>query len=826
MSLATEKYGGINLAGHVSNNNVNGIFADTIIASPFIVPNQIISDFNIQLQFEVNGPGFMLNDIIRASRYDYDVNGNPINIYNVDAQVTEIVKGDVAKVKLLDGNSLSFITSDNFKYGMDFVRVGNTTDTTRQGSVYMTSIGTGAPYIDVIDGVSSVNLINDPSTLKVRLGKLSGITDPLLGTLSDYGIYTQNGYFRGTLFLGNASASGVGVGVWMDKTGIFRAGDPSLDINGNPNDMIKFDPVVGELDIYSKKIKILSTSFRLDTTVTQPIIALGTSASAMTFALGTGFYTDGSGVLRVGSYSTNSGAKNRLEYDGINLNIFDYANNNIFSIGSATSATFGNMTISNALTIGTLGNISIFNAGAGANGFVLDQAGIRGYDTVLGETFNLPTNGTAPTFSSGVIDKTIFKIYTSGVIRTSDTVGDGSSLSAGLLINNTGLYGVAANQLAANANVKILNDGSGQLAGGNISWTSAGVLTVSGYTPTGSANKTYQQTTAPASGMATGDIWLDTSNGNKPYSYNGTAWIAAYTLINGGNIITGTITASQINLATINTTSLNNNAGWTNGATWGSNLYGIPTTLGSASAAGLYLNSSYMGYYDGSTWKTYMDSSGNFGLSGSSGGSLTWTASTNALAINNGTISGSTITGGTLQTSPGGQRIVIDTSNQILFYGTSGYSGSIYGSDILIISSFRVISSSSNMFVNSYGQITWMDILTLVSIYIDGYSIKFGTNTGAGGTSTFDGYLQRMSSTILQTNYTFNALGGYQINGSPLNFSNLAGTITSAQTGLSTTTAPSVTSVAPAPVIYGSNGAVLTTPSTWLVINGYKVPAY
>lgn len=34
----------------------------------------------------------------------------------------------------------------------------------------------------------------------------------------------------------------------------------------------------------------------------------------------------------------------------------------------------------------------------------------------------------------------------------------------------------------------------------------------------------YKQTTAPASGMGTGDLWFDTDDGNKVYRYSGSAW--------------------------------------------------------------------------------------------------------------------------------------------------------------------------------------------------------------------------------------------------------------------------------------------------------------
>lgn len=101
----------------------------------------------------------------------------------------------------------------------------------------------------------------------------------------------------------------------------------------------------------------------------------------------------------------------------------------------------------------------------GSSGVIMDSAGLRGYDTILGQTFNLPTNGDAPTFSSGIIREVIWEITTNSVMRTSETVGDGTSNSYGILINNTGIYGCGANQTLVEANLKALIDGTVRLRG-------------------------------------------------------------------------------------------------------------------------------------------------------------------------------------------------------------------------------------------------------------------------------------------------------------------------------------------------------------------------
>jgi len=103
--------------------------------------------------------------------------------------------------------------------------------------------------------------------------------------------------------------------------------------------------------------------------------------------------------------------------------------------------------------------------GSGSNGVLMDKDGIKVYDDVLGMVVNLPSDGSAPSFSSGIIQETIFEINTNAVLRTSETVGDGSADSAGVLINNSGFYACEANQTLGNANVRIDAFGNGYFSG-------------------------------------------------------------------------------------------------------------------------------------------------------------------------------------------------------------------------------------------------------------------------------------------------------------------------------------------------------------------------
>jgi hypothetical protein len=74
-------------------------------------------------------------------------------------------------------------------------------------------------------------------------------------------------------------------------------------------------------------------------------------------------------------------------------------------------------------------------------------------------------------------------------------------------------------------------------------------------------------------------------------------------------------------------------------------LINRPPTVLVGGTSGLYLGSSYLGYYDGSDWKTYMQNNGNFYLSGPGTNSLSWV---NGVLTINGAI---TIIGGNAATT-------------------------------------------------------------------------------------------------------------------------------------------------------------------------------
>jgi len=121
-----------------------------------------------------------------------------------------------------------------------------------------------------------------------------------------------------------------------------------------------------------------------------------------------------------------------------------------------------------------------------------------------------------------------------------------------------------------------------------------------------------------------------------------------------------------------------------------------PATLVSV-ASGLYLGPTFLGYYNGSDWKTYMQNNGNFFLSGAGSDSLSW--SSGVLSIN-GAIN---ITGGNAATD----------ANALLYATRAATSASLSGSAALTAASNAANSASisasavdDKVFTNALGRIT------------------------------------------------------------------------------------------------------------------------
>jgi hypothetical protein len=159
---------------------------------------------NYRMGLEDNLIPFAVDDLLRAQRFTGS------GVYQSNVKVIFISPGVYMDVELISGDAPAA--------GMVYVRLGNTTTAARQGSVYLTSEDSDAPFIDIADGVAAFGDWGASSKIKVRLGKLDGITDTDFPGMSGYGLYTDNAYLKGTIVAG----SGL-IGGWaIDTTRIWK----------------------------------------------------------------------------------------------------------------------------------------------------------------------------------------------------------------------------------------------------------------------------------------------------------------------------------------------------------------------------------------------------------------------------------------------------------------------------------------------------------------------------------------------------------------------------------------------------------------------------
>jgi hypothetical protein len=176
--------------------------------------------------------GFLPGDIIRAQQVEW--NGSSFaGVYQSNLEVTGVTNlYTFVGARVATGDSAAAV-------GYEYVRLGNASDTTRQGTVYITSDDSNAPFIDIVDTVRSHAEWNTAGKVKARLGKLSGISDAVFGTLSGYGLYSDNVYLRGSIyatsgsFTGSITAASGTVGGWAIASTTLAGSNVTLSSAGS-----------------------------------------------------------------------------------------------------------------------------------------------------------------------------------------------------------------------------------------------------------------------------------------------------------------------------------------------------------------------------------------------------------------------------------------------------------------------------------------------------------------------------------------------------------------------------------------------------------------
>lgn len=217
--------------------------------------------------------GFLYGDLIRAQQVNW--NGSSYDfVMQSNLEVTGVSSLYVYQAALVSGSAPAA--------GYDYVRLGNTVDTSRQGSVYITSDDSAAPFIDIVDGVRSFSDWNSAGVARVRVGKLTGISDAAFGgPLTGYGLYGNNVYLKGQMIvtggsLGGLAASDVNANTTTIDGGKITANSiTALQIAAGTisTTLLNFAPVlegniVAKLNATSEGLKIAANLIQIDGTTT------------------------------------------------------------------------------------------------------------------------------------------------------------------------------------------------------------------------------------------------------------------------------------------------------------------------------------------------------------------------------------------------------------------------------------------------------------------------------------------------------------------------------------------------------------------------------
>jgi hypothetical protein len=123
----------------------------------------------LEFAIETEGPhGFAVNDLLRAQRFTQAGGGGAV--FQSDLFVTA-VPNTTTLVANRQGTTAAPVP------GMDYVRLGNTQDPNRQGSIYLTADDLNAPYIQILDGVDTYAAWGSAAKTKGRIGQLKGSYD-------------------------------------------------------------------------------------------------------------------------------------------------------------------------------------------------------------------------------------------------------------------------------------------------------------------------------------------------------------------------------------------------------------------------------------------------------------------------------------------------------------------------------------------------------------------------------------------------------------------------------------------------------------------------
>lgn len=335
--------------------------------------------------------------------------------------------GDTSSCILLSQNSNNPLISV-FETGVEKVRMGNLNGFLGFGDVYGFAGGSATDYVKI---------------------------DTTNGTIGISGSLAAS-----VLKLGSASDIDTGVGLFANGSGDLRVGSATTG-----TERIKFASSI--LDIKSSTFSLLASSSG----------HIGLTATS--YALGDGVWLSSTATTR---FRVGNAGASRMQWDDTNLEIYNSTNTKLVSLGATNS--IANWSIEEKSLISTL--IGLHSASYSEGAEIL-----LGHATLYASAkIGLKADGSGKLASGNILWDVSGNITSAGEWTATHTITGGTIQTAAsgarAVLSSTGLavYDATTQRAAVNS------DGSGWLGASNvISWTSAGVASVAGFT-TGSADLT------------------------------------------------------------------------------------------------------------------------------------------------------------------------------------------------------------------------------------------------------------------------------------------------------------------------------------------------
>lgn len=336
--------------------------------------------------------------------------------------------------------------------GKTLVRIGNSYDADRRGGLYLTSDDSNAPFLSIWDGVTTASGWNTSAKEKLRLGNLSGVTSTVTGSLSGYGLWSDNAYLEGEI-VATAGYIGDTTNGWsISSTGITNQSGNSLISVG---DTTTFDSAATSFYIDGNGQFSLKDKFKVESGGDVYLTAVAGSAYLKASSAGLEMWNNSvktlelkaSGEVTLGQVASGK-ANFHMSASGGTAYFRNYQTNTITIDGTS-----GLITLSNALTSGS-SSFSAASSYAYSNFFLGDDSGTKKFYVGKGTGGGTPARylkwdgtdlnirgkiTTYPTTSSTdgrggqiIIDDSEDYITAKGYSNTDGTFYEGIAIGAGI----------------------------------------------------------------------------------------------------------------------------------------------------------------------------------------------------------------------------------------------------------------------------------------------------------------------------------------------------------------------------------------------------------